>query len=83
MNMLRTNDKRSALPHAVLVEAHRRYPKAVGEFDLYGVAFFGHGRPSGLTHKRTCEGIWRGLIRQCLREHAATAVKALREGSVL
>ena len=56
-------------PTIVYQEAHRRYPNEVGLACLYGVAFFGHGRPSNVTHKRTTESIWRGLLRECLDEY--------------
>lgn len=48
--------------------AHLQYPAAVGAKSLYGVAFFGHGRPKNLDHKETTSSIWRGLVRKCLRE---------------
>jgi hypothetical protein len=48
-------------PTIVYQRAHRDYPCAVGLQRLYGVAFFGHGKPQGVKH--TTEGVWRGLIR--------------------
>ncbi len=56
-------------PDAVFSAAHVDYPAAVGLRGLYGVAFFGHGRPSDLGHKETTGSIWRGLCRKKLREY--------------
>jgi hypothetical protein len=59
-----------ALPVRAMMRAHRLYPQAVGRLGLYGMAFFGHGRPAGLPHRATCEDVWRGLVRACaLRGH--------------
>jgi len=59
------------------VEAYRRahaaYPAAVAARSLYGVAFFGHGRPLGVAHRETCESVWRGLVRRALREYCEGA----------
>jgi len=66
---MRTWRKRCVAPDAVYQEAHRRYPNAVGQHELYCVAFFGHGRPRNLQHKRTTESIWRGLLRECLDQY--------------
>lgn len=57
-------------PVAVYMKAHLAYPDAVAQKGLYGMAFFGHGRPTNLRHNETCESIWRGLIRKYLREVA-------------
>ena len=56
-------------PIAVYQKAHAAYPDAVAKKGLYCMAFFGHGRPSSLNHKETCESVWRGLVRRCLREY--------------
>ncbi len=57
-----------AFPIRVYQDAHMEYPQAVAAKGLYTVAFFGHGRPSNLAHKETCESIWRGLVRKHLRK---------------
>jgi len=57
-------------PVEVYRRAHRDYPGAVGAVGLYGVAFFGHGRPHNIGHKETCESVWRGLVRMHLRKYA-------------
>lgn len=61
-------------PVEVYRRADREYPQAVGDRGLYCVAFFGHGRPSDLTHKETCESVWRGLVRKHLRAYAGERV---------
>ncbi len=58
-------------PIEVYSRAHVEYPRAVGAKSLYGVAFFGHGRPKDLDHKETTGSIWRGLVRKHLRQYAA------------
>jgi hypothetical protein len=60
---------KASWPVAVLSEAHKRYSLTVAHKGLYGVAFFGHSRPSALSHSETTESIWRGICRQCLKEH--------------
>ena len=59
-------------PDVVFRSAHQDFPNAVGAKGLYCMAFFGHGRPSGLTHKETPESVWRGLCRKHLRALAET-----------
>lgn len=54
-------------PDEVFRKAHLEYPNAVAKKGLYCMAFFGHGRPSNLDHKETCESVWRGLCRKYLR----------------
>lgn len=58
-----------ALPVPVFQEAHRRYPQAVARQSLYAAAFFGHSHPHTV---RTPESVWRGVVRQCLREYVNT-----------
>jgi len=55
-------------PVSVFQKAHAAYPQAVSNKGLYAVAFFGHARPTELTHKETCESVWRGLVRYYLRQ---------------
>jgi hypothetical protein len=56
-------------PIEVFKRAHRDYPNAVGEFELFCVAFFGHNRPANLLHKRTPKSVWRGLCRKHLNTY--------------
>lgn len=66
--------KRKRLPVAVYQSAHLLYPKAVAAERLYCAAFFGHANPPGVV--KTCESVWRGLLRRCLREHSQRKVAA-------
>lgn len=60
-------------PATVYMRAHLDYPREVAQHGLYCVAFFGHGRPRNLTHKRTTESLWRGLVRKHLRAYIPEA----------
>ena len=62
-------------PVNVYRKAHLLYPNVVASKDLYAMAFFGHSRPKNLIHKETCESVWRGLVRKCLREYVKNTSK--------
>jgi len=57
------------IPVSVLYRAHMAWPKVVGRYGLYGVAFFGHGTDKGNreTAEYVLECLWRGLVRSVLQ----------------
>ena len=57
---------KARLPVAVYRMAHKQWPNVVAEHGLYGAAFFGHS----YTGKITLEGLWRGLLRDCMAHYS-------------
>jgi len=57
------------IPVSVLYRAHAAWPKVIGRYGLYGVAFFGHGtnEENYGTSVYILECLWRGLVRSILQ----------------